>query len=205
MDRDTMEKVFDPFFSTKFAGRGLGMSAVLGIVRGHKGALRFHSEPGGGTTFRILFPVQQQAAAMVKDTATAIPNEEEWNGAGVVLIADDEDVVLKVGKQMLERIGFDVLTATDGREALELYRAHQNEIACVLLDLTMPNLGGEQTFEELRRINADVKVILCSGYDEQDAAQRFSETGPAGFVQKPYKLAELRSKLQVAMMGDAEG
>ncbi|MDH4026924.1 MAG: PAS domain S-box protein, partial [Desulfuromonadales bacterium] len=195
MDAQTIEKVFDPFFTTKFTGRGLGMSAVLGIVRGHRGALKIYSEVGKGTTFKILFPANELPdngfAVRRKDQAEG----KDWRGSGTVLIADDEETVCTVVKKMLELMGFSVLTVPDGREALKLFREHANEIVCVLLDLTMPHMDGEETFRVMRRLHPGVTVILCSGYNEHDATQRFAGKGLAGFIQKPYNMAALRKKL----------
>jgi len=195
MDAETIEKIFDPFFTTKFTGRGLGLSAVLGIVRGHQGALKIYSEVGKGTTFKVLFPANE-----LPDDGIAIRGRDEaegkdWRGSGTVLIADDEEVVCAVARQMLERLGFSVLTAPDGREAMKVLREHADEIVCVLLDLTMPHLDGEETFREMRRRHPDVRVILCSGYNEQDATQRFAGKGLAGFIQKPFNMAVLKEKL----------
>ena len=195
MDAQTIEKVFDPFFTTKFTGRGLGMSAVLGIVRGHRGALKIYSEVGKGTTFKILFPANELPdngfAVRRKDQAKG----KDWRGSGTVLIADDEETVCTVVKKMLELMGFSVLTVPDGREALKLFREHANEIVCVLLDLTMPHMDGEEAFRVMRRLHPGVTVILCSGYNEHDATQRFAGKGLAGFIQKPYNMAALRKKL----------
>ena len=195
MDAQTIEKVFDPFFTTKFTGRGLGMFAVLGIVRGHRGALKIYSEVGKGTTFKILFPANELPdngfAVRRKDQAEG----KDWRGSGTVLIADDEETVCTVVKKMLELMGFSVLTVPDGREALKLFREHANEIVCVLLDLTMPHMDGEEAFRVMRRLHPGVTVILCSGYNEHDATQRFAGKGLAGFIQKPYNMAALRKKL----------
>ena len=195
MDAETIEKVFDPFFTTKFTGRGLGMSAVLGIVRGHKGVLKITSEVGKGTTFKVLFPANE-----LHDNGFAVQRKGEaegkdWCGSGTVLIADDEETVCTVGKQMLERLGFSVLTAPDGREALKVFREHADEFVCVLLDLTMPHMDGEEAFRAMRRLHPGVRVILCSGYNERDATQRFAGKGLAGFIQKPYNMTTLREKL----------
>jgi signal transduction histidine kinase len=139
MDVETIEKVFDPFFTTKFTGRGLGMSAVLGILRGHKGALKIHSEIGKGTTFRVLFPVSAPPDELPK----AEPTEtQEARGRGSVLLVDDENAVLRAVQRMIEGMGFEVLAVSDGREALDVFRARGEEIGCVLLDLTMPHLDG---------------------------------------------------------------
>ena len=204
MDAETIEKVFDPFFTTKFTGRGLGMSAVLGIMRGHKGALKIYSELGKGTTFKALFPANEppdnDLAVQRKDEAEG----KDWRGSGTVLIADDEETVCAVGKQILERMGFSVLTAPDGREALKVFREHADEIVCVLLDLTMPHMDGEEAFREMRYLHPDVTVILCSGYNEQDATQRFAGKGLAGFIQKPYNMAVLREKLVEVLVADED-
>ena len=199
MDADTIDKIFDPFFTTKFAGRGLGMSAVLGIVRGHKGALKIHSQLGKGTTFKVLFPANELPDGGIAIRGKDDAEGKDWRGSGSVLLADDEEVVCAVGKQMLERLGFSVLTAPDGREALKVFGEHADEIVCVLLDLTMPHLDGEETFREMRRLYPGVRVILCSGYNEQDATQRFAGKGLAAFIQKPFNLAGLKEKLMAAL------
>ena len=193
MDAATREKIFDPFFTTKFTGRGLGLSAALGIVRGHRGVLKIYSEPGQGSSFKLLFPALTQAAETSQEEARP---PEDWAPSGTVLLVDDEEAVRGVGKRMLEKIGFEVLTAEDGRQALALFEQHRNTISCVLLDLTMPHMDGEQTFRELRRIREDVPVILSSGYNQQEITNRFVGRGLAGFVQKPYQMATLAQALR---------
>lgn len=194
MDKETQARIFEPFFTTKFTGRGLGMSAVLGIVRGHKGALKVYSEPGKGTTFRLLFPASfQEGEEMV---AEAVESASEWCGSGTVLLVDDDETILGIGRLMLERLGFSVLTAGDGQEAVEIFRFRGKEIALVLLDLTMPRMNGEEAFRELRRIDPGVRVVLSSGYSEQEIAARFAGRGLAGFIQKPYQVERLRETLK---------
>jgi len=199
MDAETMEKIFDPFFTTKFAGRGLGMSAVLGIVRGHKGALKLYSEVGKGTTFKVLFPADELSNNGLPVRIGESGVSKDWRGSGTVLLVDDEESVRAVGKSMLERMGFDVLTASDGRDAVQVFGKQHDKIVCVLLDLTMPHMDGEEAFREMRRIDPAVTVIICSGYNEQDATQRFSGKGLANFIQKPYNMAGLKAILMESL------
>jgi CheY-like chemotaxis protein len=167
---------------------------VQGIVRGHRGALRLFSEPGRGTTFTILFPATAGDPALpVRKTGAATAG---WRGEGTVLLVDDEESVRALGARMLSSLGFTVLAAADGRQALEVYAEHRDEITLVLLDLTMPHLDGEETFRELRRLDPGVRVLMSSGYAESDITARFAGQGPLGFVQKPYTRAELRERLR---------
>ena len=195
MDERTQKKLFDPFFTTKFTGRGLGMSAVLGIVRGHHGAIKVYSEEGQGTTFKVLLPASKEAVSdHTRQTARG-----EWCGAGTVLIVDDEETIRETAAMMLRDMGFDTISAEDGEQGVDIYRKCQNEIVAVLLDMTMPKLDGKGCFREIRRINKDVRVVLSSGYNEQDATNRFAGQGLAGFIQKPYTPGDLRAKMKEAL------
>ena len=193
MDEETMGKIFDPFFSTKFTGRGLGLAALLGIVRGHKGAVRVYSELNRGTTFKLLFPASEKAAVPLAEQAE---ERSDWKGSGTVLIIDDEETIRAVTKQMLEMMGFSVLTANDGRAGLVVYQDRMDDIVCVLLDLTMPHMGGEETLRQLRQIRGKISVILSSGYNEQEVMERFSGKQVTGFIQKPYSSSTLKEKLR---------
>ena len=199
MDNSTRQKLFDPFFTTKVNGRGLGLSSVQGIIHGHKGALKVYSELEKGTTFRILLPASDTNKPI--KSFTAEDNEEEWIGHGTVLLADDEDTVRKVGKYMLERLGLNVILAADGREAVEIFRARHNEIDCILLDLTMPNLDGEEAFKEMKKIRNDVRVVLSSGYSGQEILKHFAGKGLVGFIQKPYVLKVLQNAIREGIEG----
>jgi two-component system cell cycle sensor histidine kinase/response regulator CckA len=196
MDEQTRAKIFDPFFTTKFTGRGLGLAAVLGIVRGHQGALKVYSVPGQGTSIKILFPAA--TGALPRDRGADLARTALFAGKTVLLV-DDEETVRQVGSRMLQRLGFNVLSADDGEEALATFREQQGSVDLVLLDLTMPNVDGEECFRELRLIRPDVRVVVTSGYSEQDLAERFAGKGLAGVIQKPFRVQALATVLAEAL------
>ena len=198
MDAETVQRIFDPFFSTKFTGRGLGLASALGIIRGHSGAIKVTSDPGCGTTFTVLLPVEDGVPEVAHEHETSTVVND---GGGTVLFVDDEAAVREIGMRLLETAGFEVVGAADGEEAVDYFREHAQEISCVLLDLTMPKMGGEEAFEELRKIRDDVRIVVSSGFSEQEVAGRFADGGVFGFVQKPYKFDKLVAEVEAASRG----
>ncbi len=199
MDAETQRRLLDPFFTTKFWGRGLGMAEVMGIVKGHHGAIMVESEVGKGTTIRVLFPASEkvQPSSVIVTEVVAVKDSRSDSGSGpkTVLVVDDEELVRDMILARLEILGYDTVPAVDGIEGVRIFRERMNEIDLVLLDFIMPRMNGVEAFEELLRIRPDVKVILSSGYTEDVVAKRFPGPKPAGFLNKPYKLEALRAEL----------
>lgn len=188
MDEAIKARIFDPFFTTKFTGRGLGLAAVQGIVKGHGGAIRVYSTPGHGTTFLIQFPVSRRNAAAVLPKG---PDVASIPAGSVALVIDDEEAIRELATNVLSRAGMRVLLAEDGKSGVELFRRHNRIVSMVILDLTMPVMGGEEALPQIKRINPDVPVILSTGFDEGEAVRRFSGLKPQGFLQKPYTTERL--------------
>lgn len=200
MKPETLEKMFDPFYSTKGSGRGLGLAAVLGIVKQSGGTLRVTSTEGGGTTFAVLFP----AATVRAETGPASRLAAELGKAsGTVLLVDDEAIVRRAATKILERAGYSVLAAKDGREAVDLFRTEGRRIDAVILDVTMPVMGGAEAFTRMREIGPVVPVIVSSGYDQQDTVSAFTGDG-VDFLQKPYRPDQLLARLR-KLMAPPEG
>ncbi len=197
MDHETISRIFDPFFTTKVSGRGLGLSAMLGILRGHRAGITIYSEIGRGSTFRIYFPAHQ---APGKPQKTAKPHARPNLPSGTVLIVDDELTIRATAGAMLESLGLSVIEAADGVEAVEFYKSKGNDILVVLLDLTMPRMDGKAAFEAILELNPSAKVILTSGYNQHEALEPFTGAQPAGFLKKPYQYKDLRAELEKTLL-----
>lgn len=195
MEDDVKSRIFEPFFSTKFTGRGLGMSAVLGIVRGHSGLITITTQRGRGTCFRVFFPVHEGEASK----RPAASPKVDLRGSGLILVADDEEIVQRVARNALVRYGYDVLLAENGKVALELYRERRHDLALVLLDMTMPVMSGEETLQAMHEIDASVPVIATSGHNEVVAIQKFAGRGIDAFLQKPYTGAQIAEKVKMVL------
>jgi two-component system, cell cycle sensor histidine kinase and response regulator CckA len=193
MSPEVMKRIFEPFYSTKFTGRGLGLAAVLGIVRSHHGALKVESREKEGSIFKVLFPVPR--AQLEKNRKNEILVKKS-NLQGTILVVDDEEAVRSFTMRALERAGYRVLLGKDGREGLEVFRDHFREIDLVLLDMTMPRMNGDEVFREMVKIDPNTKVLISSGYDRTQVTQNFSGPCYLGFIQKPYQPKKLLARLE---------
>lgn len=192
MDKKTMERIFDPFFTTKEMGRGtgLGLASAYGIIKGHGGYIDVGSQKGQGTTLTIFLPASEKEIERVVKGVEPVAK-----ATGTVLLVDDEEIILAVGRDLLEALGYQVFIAKDGKEAIEIYRKIGDEIDIVVLDMVMPNVGGGEAYDRLREINPDIKVLLSSGYSIDGEATEILERGCNSFIQKPFKMNELAQRI----------
>jgi two-component system, cell cycle sensor histidine kinase and response regulator CckA len=199
MDRATQEKIFDPFFTTKEMGRGtgLGLASVYGIMKNHGGFVDVYSEKGVGTTFKLYFPASVKEA--IKETQAI---ESIVKGSERILLVDDESLIIEVGRGMLEILGYMVLTASNGSEAIQVYQESRDKIDMIILDMIMPGMNGEEVFEKLKGINPEVKVLLASGYSINSQAVNILKKGCLGFIQKPFDLQRLSHKIREVLEKD---
>ena len=198
MDEATRQKIFEPFFSTKEKGRGtgLGLASAYGIIKNHDGFINVYSEKGEGTTFNIHLPSTENKGIKEQE-----PLKEILKGEGTVLLVDDEDMIIDIGVRMLESIGYKALKATGGKEAVEIYKANRDKIDLVILDMIMPDMSGGATFDRLKEINPDIKIVLASGYSVNGQAKEILKRGCKGFIQKPFNTGELSRKIREVLDG----
>ncbi len=200
MDADTIQKIFDPFFTTKEMerGTGLGLASAYGIINNHGGMIDVHSEPGKGATFEIYLPATE---AKVMESEDGVAEERLRQGSGTILLVDDEEMIIEVGRPMLEALGYEVLVARGGRDALEIYEEYGHRIDMVILDMIMPGMNGGETYDRLKEINPDIRVLLSSGYSINGEAKEIIRRGCTAFIQKPFNIKDLSRKIGEVLSG----
>ena len=199
MDEETKWRIFEPFYTTKFTGRGLGMSAVLGIIKSHGGALQLFTQPGEGTTFKVYLAVPWKNTGDA-DQAVSAPSTP-WTGSGTILLVEDEDQIRDIARSFLEMFGFTVLEAVNGREALEMYQKNATEITLVVTDMGMPVMDGYELFHKLKSLDPELPIVVSSGYGDAEVSARIGSDNIAGIISKPYNPSQLREVLKMVVSG----
>ena len=199
MDEETLKKIFDPFYTTKFIGRGLGMASVFGIIKNHGGWISVDSDPGKGTVVRIYFPAFEDK----EDGFSEKPTKETRviSGTGTILVIEDEERVMNVIRAVLERLGYRMLEAKTGKEAIEIAKTFDGQIDLALLDVKLPDIWGDKVYPQLMEPRPDLKVIVCSGYSIDGPAQDILDAGAQDFIQKPFSVKILSKKLKEVLEG----
>jgi CheY-like chemotaxis protein len=194
IDKETQERIFEPFFTTKEMGRGtgLGLASVYGIIKSHGGYINVYSEAEIGTTFTIYLPASGKEVQQEKKAPVVTVSK----GSGTILLIDDEEMIIKVGEELLQELGYKVLVARSGQGAIKLYKKNTDKIDLVIMDMIMPGMGGGETFDQLKEINPGIKVLLSSGYSINGQASEILERGCDGFIQKPFNINQLSEKIQ---------
>ena len=193
MDENTIKRIFDPFFTTKDRerGTGLGLASAYGIIKNHDGIINVNSMIGKGTTFDVYLPASKKKVVQKTNL-----DREAFKGSETLLLIDDEDIIIDIGVQILERLGYRVLMARSGKEAIEIYRANKSKINMVILDMIMPDMGGGETYDRLKKINPEIQVLLSSGYSINGQASEIMNRGCNGFIQKPFNVEQLSRKIR---------
>jgi PAS domain S-box-containing protein len=197
MDDEIKRRIFEPFYTTKFTGRGLGMSAILGIIKGHQGALQLESQLGQGTTFKVFLPAQSDKS--ISNRSSLPTPHTAWQGSGTILLVEDEEQILLVAKLMLEKLGHTVIEASNGREALDMFQKHIDDIVLVVTDIGMPIMDGYQLFSELKKLNPNLPIIIASGFGNTVVTSHIPRKDIAALINKPYDFDRIRDVMKNVM------